>query len=151
VKKILFVCLGNICRSPMAEFIFRDMVKERGLEDEIICASAATSNEEYGNPVHPGTRRKLQELGISCSGKTARTMTRQDYAEYDLLIGMETRNIQNMKRICGGDPKGKILRLLDYSGRPRDIADPWYTGNFDLTCQDILEGCDALLEHLMNK
>ena len=148
MKRILFVCLGNICRSPMAEFIFRDMAKKRGLENEIICASAATSDEEYGNPVHPGTRRKLHELGISCAGKTARTMTAKDYQEYDLLLGMEARNVQNMKRICGGDPDHKIGRLLDYSLRPRDIADPWYTGNCDVTCEDIIEGCEALIRHL---
>lgn len=151
LKKILFVCLGNICRSPMAEFIFRDMVKKRGLENEFSCASAATSTEEWGNPVHPGTRRKLAELGIRCDGKKARPIEKKDYKEYDLLIGMESRNVQNMKRILGGDPEGKILRLLDYSDRPRDIADPWYTGNFDITCNDILEGCEALLDHLIKQ
>ena len=148
MTKILFVCLGNICRSPMAEFIFRDMIEKRGLSHAFSCASAATSSEELGNPVHPGTRRKLNELGISTAGKTARTMTAKDYQEYDLLIGMEARNVQNMKRICGGDPNQKICRLLDYSNHPRDIADPWYTGNFDVTCNDVIEGCEALLRYL---
>lgn len=151
MTKILFVCLGNICRSPMAEFIFRDMIKKRGLEGKFSCASAATSAEELGNPVHPGTSKKLRELGISAQGKHAHTLTRHDYEEYDLLLGMEESNIRNMKRICGGDPEHKMCRLLDYSPAPRDIADPWYTGNFDLTCNDIIEGCEALIRHLTEK
>lgn len=150
MKKILFVCLGNICRSPMAEFIFRDMVKKAGLEKEIICASAATSDEEWGRPVHPGTRRVLNALGISCKDKRARKMSKADYQEYDLLIGMESRNVSAMQRICGGDPEGKIRRLLDYSDRPRDIADPWYTDNFDLTFRDVAEGCEALLKSMIS-
>ena len=148
MKKILFVCLGNICRSPMAEFIFRDMVKKAGLEKKIICASAATSDEEWGNPVHPGTRRLLNDLGISCKEKRARQMAKADYREYDLLIGMESRNCSAMQRICGGDSEGKIRRLLDFGDHPRDIADPWYTGNFDLTYRDVVEGCEALLESI---
>ena len=131
--KILFVCHGNICRSPMAEFVFRDMVQKQGLGDRFHVASAATSREEIGNPVHPGTTRKLRELGISTKGKYAVQMTRKDYEDYDYLIGMETWNIRNMNKIIGSDPDHKVHRLLDFSDRPRDIADPWYTGNFDVT------------------
>lgn len=149
MKKILFVCLGNICRSPMAEFIFRDMVEKRGLEKDFICASCATSTEESGNPVYPPAGRKLRELGIDPRSKRAVTLTRADYDRYDLLLGMEQRNLSAMLRICGGDPKGKIHRLLDYAPHPRDIADPWYTGDFDTTCRDIQEGCQALLERLL--
>ncbi len=146
--RVLMVCLGNICRSPMAEFIFRDMAKKRGLENEIFVASAATSDEEYGNPVYPPAQRKLASLGIDCRGKRARQMTRADYGEYDLLLGMENRNLIHMRRICGGDPKGKIRLLLEHSPRPRDIADPWYTGDFDTACSDILEGCEQWLDQL---
>ena len=148
MTKILFVCLGNICRSPMAEFIFRDMVQKRGLEGEITCESAATSDEEWGNPVYPPARRKLQSLGISCDGKRARTMRKEDYDRFDLLLGMEERNLSAMRRICGGDPQGKIHLLLEKSPRPRNIADPWYTGDFDAACRDIREGCELLLRQL---
>ena len=143
VTKILFICHGNICRSPMAEFVLRDMVKKEGLERYFEIASAATSTEELGNPVHPGTRRKLSQAGISCAGKTARQMNRRDYDAYDLLIGMDRYNMRNMERICGGDPEEKMRKLLS-----RDVADPWYTGNFEDTYADILEGCTALLEEL---
>ena len=149
--KILFICHGNICRSPMAEFVFRDMVLRQGLEDQFYIASAATSREEIGNPVHPGTTRKLRELGISTKGKYAVQMTKKDYEKYDYLIGMETWNIRNINRIVGSDPDYKVHRLLDFSDRPRDIADPWYTGNFDLTYHDIKEGCEALLWHILEK
>ena len=149
--KILFVCHGNICRSPMAEFVFRDMVQKQGLGDRFHVASAATSREEIGNPVHPGTTRKLQEFGISTKGKYAVQMTKKDYENYDYLIGMESRNIRNMNRIIGSDPDYKVHRLLDFSDRPRDIADPWYTGNFDVTYNDIKEGCEALLWHILEK
>ena len=149
--KILFVCHGNICRSPMAEFVFRDMVQKQGLGDRFHVASAATSREEIGNPVHPGTTRKLQELGISTKGKYAVQMTKKDYENYDYLIGMESWNIRNMNRIIGSDPDHKVHRLLDFSDRPRDIADPWYTGNFDVTYNDIKEGCEALLWHILEK
>ena len=149
--RVLFVCLGNICRSPMAEYIFRDMVNKQGLDGKISCASAATSNEEWGNPVYPPARRKLAELGINCSGKTARQMNKADYERYDLLIGMESRNIARMKQICGGDAHGKIRRLLDGSPRPRDIADPWFTGDFDAACSDIMEGCEILLRELKQR
>ena len=146
--KILFVCHGNICRSPMAEFIFRDMAKRRGLTD-VQCASAATSDEETGNGVYPPARAKLRSLGLNPDGKRAVWMTRADYDAYDLLIGMEARNVAAMKRLCGGDPAGKIRRLLDYSARPRDIADPWYTDDFDTACRDITEGCEALIEAIL--
>ncbi len=148
--KILFVCHGNICRSPMAEFVMKDLVKQAGLEGQFQIASAATSTEEIGNPVYPPARRKLAEHGISCAGKTARQLTRADYARYDLLIGMDRANIRNMNRICGGDPEGKIKLLLDFMDRPGDVADPWYTGNFDTTWRDVLEGCQKLLERISN-
>ena len=144
--KILMVCLGNICRSPMAEFIFRDMAEKEGRGKEFYLASAGTSDEEYGNPVYPPAKRKLHSLGIDCSGKRARQMTKRDYEEYDLLLGMEQRNLNAMRRICGGDPKGKIHLLLEHSPFPRDIADPWYTGDFDAACRDIQEGCRQWLE-----
>jgi len=146
--KILFVCHGNICRSPMAEFVMKDIVKKANMENRFIIASAATSTEELGNPVHWGTREKLNAVGISCKGKTARQMTKRDYTEYDLLIGMDRANIRNMNRICGGDPDGKIHALLEYAGSSRDIADPWYTGNFDDTYRDVVEGCTALMKQL---
>ena len=146
--KILFVCHGNICRSPMAEFVMKDMVKKAGLEDQFEIASAATSTEEIGNPVYPPARRKLAQHGLRCDGKRARQMTRTDYQNYDLLIGMDSWNIRNMTRICGGDRQGKIRMLLDYTGRSRSVADPWYTGDFDATWDDVNEGCRALLEHL---
>ena len=148
MHKILFVCLGNICRSPMAEMILKDMVKKRGLSEQFEIASCATSTEELGNPVYPPARRMLASHGIDCSGKRARQLTRADYDEYDLLFGMENRNIQRMRAICGGDPEGKIARLLDGTARPRDIADPWYTDDFQTTWDDILEGCEALLTRL---
>lgn len=145
MKKILFVCHGNICRSPMAEFVMKDMVKNEGLEDEIYIESAATSTEELGNPVYPPARAIMAEHGISCKGKVARQMTRSDYDEFDLLIGMDHANIRNMTRICGGDPEDKIHLLLDYVGRDEDVADPWYTRNFQATWNDVNEGCKALL------
>ena len=146
--KILFVCHGNICRSPMAEFLLKSMVQEKGISDQFYIASAATSTEEIGNPVHYGTRKKLSEYGISCKGKYAVQMTRADYDRYDYLIGMDQWNIRNMQRIAGKDEKGKIRRLLDFTDHPRDIADPWYTGNFDITYEDIRVGCEALLRYL---
>ncbi|WP_343208051.1 low molecular weight protein-tyrosine-phosphatase [Anaerolentibacter hominis] len=147
--KILFVCLGNICRSPMAEFVFRDMAVKRGLGDKFIVASAATSSEEMGNPVHHGTRDKLREKGISVKGKYSQLLKKADYEKYDYLIGMEQRNLANMRRILGGDPEHKMFCLLDFSDRPRDIADPWYTGDFDSTYEDICEGCEALLNYIL--
>ena len=148
MKSILFVCHGNICRSPMAEFVMKDLVKKAGLEHEFSIASAATSTEEIGNPVYPPARRKLAEHGIGCAGKTARQLQKADYARYDLLIGMDSANLRNMRRICGGDPEGKLSLLLDWTDRPGDVADPWYTGNFDATWRDVLEGCQQLLKQI---
>lgn len=148
MKKILFVCHGNICRSPMAEFVMKDLVAENGLEEQFYIESAATSTEELGNEVYPPAKRKLAEHGISCKGKTARQMKQADYDRFDLLIGMDEWNIRNMTRICGGDPEGKIRKLLDYTNRKGDVADPWYTGNFEATWQDVTEGCECLLKLL---
>ena len=146
--KILFVCHGNICRSPMAEFVMKDLVKKAGLEAEFEISSSATSTEEIGNPVYPPARRKLAEHGIGCAGKTARQLRREDYDRYDLLIGMDGANLRNMRRICGGDPVGKLSLLLDWTGRPGDVADPWYTGDFEATWRDVAAGCAALLAYL---
>ena len=146
--KILFVCHGNICRSPMAEFVMKDLVRKAGLESQFHIASAATSTEEIGSPVYPPARRKLAEHGIKCSGKTARQLTRTDYDRYDLLIGMDNANLRNMRRICGGDSDGKIRLLLEFTGRSGEVADPWYTGDFEATWRDVLEGCSGLLSHL---
>lgn len=149
MTRILFVCHGNICRSPMAEFIMKDLVHKADAEDRFSIASAATSTEEIGNPVYPPARRKLAEHGISCAGKTARQMTAADYGRYDLLIGMDSANLRNMRRICGGDPEGKIHLLLEFTERPGDVADPWYTGDFETTWQDVSAGCQALLTDLL--
>lgn len=148
MTKILFVCLGNICRSPMAEFVMKDMVRRAGLEHRFHIESAATSDEEYGNPVYPPVRRLLARHGIDCSGKTARQLTRADYDRYDYIIGMEESNLRGMYRICGGDPAGKMSLLLAHAGRSGGIADPWYTGNFDATWQDVQQGCAALVAEL---
>ena len=149
--KILFICHGNICRSPMAEYVMKDMVEKAGLAQHFEIASAATSTEEIGNGVYPPARRKLAEHGISCSGKTARQLQRDDYARWDYLVGMDEANRRNMNRICGGDPEGKISLLLDHTPRPREVADPWYTGDFERTWQDVLEGCTALLAEIREK
>ena len=146
--RILFICHGNICRSPMAEFVMKDLVKKAGREAEFEIASAATSTEEIGNPVYPPARRKLAEHGIRCDGHSARQLRKADYSRYDLLVGMDEANRRNMKRMCGGDPDGKISLLLDHVSRGGEVADPWYTGNFDATWRDVLEGCTALLEKL---
>ena len=148
MMKILFVCHGNICRSPMAEFVMKDLVEKAGLDWNFEIASAATSTEEIGNPVHHGTRRKLAEHGIGCAGKTARQLRREDYDRYDLLIGMDSANLRNMRRICGGDPEKKLHLMLEYAGRTGDVADPWYTGDFEATWQDVLAGCRGLLEKI---
>ena len=155
MKNILFVCHGNICRSPMAEFIFKNMLAQRGLSDAFTVASAATSTEEIyngrGNPVYPPAHRKLMEHGIDPSGKTARQMTRADYEHYDLLICMDASNLRNMERICGGDPDGKMKMLLDYTDRPGSVADPWYTGDFEATWRDVEAGCTGLFRALTKK
>ena len=147
--KILFICHGNICRSPMAEFVMKDLVRKAGLDAEFTIASAATSTEEIGNPVYPPARRKLAEHGIRCDGHAARQLRKADYADWDLLIGMDSANLRNMNRICGGDPEGKIHLLLDYTDRPGNVADPWYTRDFEATWRDVNEGCRALLESLL--
>ena len=144
--RILFVCHGNICRSPMAEFIMKDLVRRAGLEDRYEIASAATSTEEIGNPVYPPARRELAEHGISCKGKTARQITRRDYADYDYLVAMEVYNLRNIRRIIPEDPEGKITLLMAHAGSGEDIEDPWYTGNFAKVYQQIERGCQALLE-----
>ncbi|MDD6812055.1 MAG: low molecular weight phosphotyrosine protein phosphatase [Lachnospiraceae bacterium] len=147
--KILFVCHGNICRSTMAESVMTYMVKQRGLENLFEINSAATSREEIGNPPHYGTVTKLREVGIPVVPHRAIQMTKDDYQKYDYLIGMDDVNIRNMVRIAGGDPEHKIHKLLEYAGSSRAIADPWYTDNFDVTYDDIVEGCEGLLRELV--
>lgn len=146
--KVLFICHGNICRSPMAEFVLKDMVQKEGIANEFYIASAATSTEEIGNPVHHGTRSKLAQVGISTTGKYAVQMKRSDYQEYDYIIGMDSWNYRNMLRIAGKDKEKKISLLLDYTEHPRDVADPWYTGDFEKTYEDVLAGCQGFLAFL---
>lgn len=148
MKRILFVCHGNICRSPMAEFVMKDLIAKAGRQSEFYIESAATSTEEIGNSVYPPARQMLANHGISCKGKTARQMTRRDYQEFDFLIGMDEWNIRNMNRITGGDPDGKIIKLMNLTSRPGDVADPWYTGDFTATWRDVTEGCSALLKQI---
>ena len=146
MTKILFVCYGNICRSPMAEFVMRDLVKKAGLENRFVIASAATSTEEIGNPVYPPARRELARHGIGCAGHAARRICREDYDRYDWLIGMDRANLSNMRRLWDGDPAEKVHALLEFAGRPgQDVADPWYTGDFEATWLDVLSGCRGLL------
>ena len=146
--KILFICHGNICRSPMAEFVMKDLVDRAGLREKFYIESAAVSAEELGNPVYPPARRELAAHGISCGGKTARQMTRADYDSFDMLVCMDSSNLRRMERICGGDPAQKMSRLMDHTAHPGDVADPWYTGDFEATWHDVLDGCTALLEKL---
>ena len=146
--KVLFICHGNICRSTMSEYVMKYLTDQAGVASEFYIDSAATSREEIGNGVHHGTRQKLKEVGIPCGNHRARQLTRRDYEEFDYIIGMDAWNLRNMNRITGGDPDGKIHLLLDYSKHPRDIADPWYTGNFDDTYRDVVEGCEAFMKYL---
>jgi len=146
--KVLFVCHGNICRSPMAEFVLANMVKEHGIADKFHIASCATSTEEIGNGVHYGTLRKLRSEGVPCYEHYASQLSRRDYKNYDYILGMDSMNIRNIHRIIGQDPEHKVHKLLDFTDSPRDIADPWYTGNFDRTYDDIVEGCTGLLTYL---
>ena len=151
MKKIMFVCHGNICRSPMAEFIMRDLVEKEGRTDQFVIQSSATSSEELGNPVHYGTRGVLDRLGISCKGKYAVKLTKKDYEDYDYFVGMDKANIRNMKNLFGGDPNNKVSLLLDYVGVERDVADPWWTGDFEETYRDVNAGVKAFYEHLIKK
>ena len=148
--KIMFVCHGNICRSPMAEFVFKKMVADKELSAEFIIESSATSTEEIGNDIHPGTRRILDKYGIPYKRREAVQIARSDYARYDLFIGMDSANIRNLGRIFGADPENKIKKLLDFTSRRGDVADPWYTGNFEDTWRDVKEGCEALLDKLLS-
>ena len=152
MTKIMFVCHGNICRSPMAEFIMKKLVREQGLEDKFLIQSSATSTEEIwngiGNPVYPPAKAELKKHGISCEGKRAVQLRSDDYGKYDLFIGMDSANIRNMHRILDGDPENKIRKLMDYTDRGGDVADPWYTRSFDITYRDVLDGCTKLLEEL---
>lgn len=151
MKKLMFVCHGNICRSPMAEFIFKDMIKRRGIEGEFYVTSSATSTEEIwggiGNPVYPPAKAELAKHKISCEGKRAVQLQKSDYDKYDLFIGMDSANIRNMHRILGGDPQNKIRKLLDYTERGGDVADPWYSRRFDAAYRDIYDGCEGLLKN----
>ncbi|MBP5432527.1 low molecular weight protein-tyrosine-phosphatase [Ruminococcus sp.] len=147
--KIMFVCHGNICRSPMAEFIMKNLVTDAGLSDRFYIASSATSTEELGNPVYPPARSELAKHDIGCSGKTAVQLRKSDYDRYDYFIGMDTANIRNMNRIFGSDRDGKIYKLLTFTGRSDDVSDPWYSRKFDTAYADIEEGCKGLLAKLM--
>ncbi len=149
MNRILFVCHGNICRSPMAEMVMKELVRRRCLEDCFSIASCATSTEEIGNPVYPPARAELVRQGIPCKKRGARQLTRRDYEEYDLLIGMDGYNIRNMLRMLGGDPEGKIHKLMEYAGSDGDVADPWYTDRFDICYRDVLAGCEGLLDTLL--
>ena len=146
--KVLFICHGNICRSPMAEFVFRDMVEKRGLSDKICCASAATSSEELGHGVYPPVRALLAEHGIDCRGKKARQIIRQDYKDYDMIIGMDEANMRNMARVFGADPEGKLHMLMSFAGSSAAVADPWYTRDFEATWRDVNCACQALLRYI---
>lgn len=153
--RIMFVCHGNICRSPMAEFIMKKLVRDSGLQDEFFISSSATSTEEIwngrGNPVYPPAKAELKKHGISCEGKSAVQLKKSDYEKYDYFVGMDSANIRNMRRILGNDEDEKIYKLLGFAGRSDDVADPWYSGDFVTTYRDIYEGCNALLKHLTGK
>ena len=151
----MFVCHGNICRSPMAEFIFKDLAEKQGIADRFVVSSSATSTEEIwngvGNPVYPSAKAELAKHGLSCNGKRAVQLKKSDYDKYNIFIGMDSANIRNMLRIFGGDPDGKVRKLMDYTDRGGDVADPWYSDRFDVAYQDILEGCTALLKTVLTK
>lgn len=153
--RILFICHGNICRSPMAEFIFKDLVAKRGVADRFVIASSATSTEEIcngiGNPVYPPAKAELAKHGLSCDGKRAVQLHKSDYDKYDLFIGMDSANIRNTLRIFGGDPDGKVRKLMDFTNRGGDVADPWYSERFDVAYRDIFEGCTALLDAVLKQ
>lgn len=151
MKRLLFVCHGNICRSPMAEFVMKDLVASKGLEKEFEIASCATSREEIGNAVYPPAARKLNEHGISCKGKTARQMTKADYDYYDYIIAMDRNNLRNMIPFVGNDTMGKVSLMMSHAGSDRDVADPWYTGDFEKTWQDVSSACRCLLEKLIKE
>ena len=149
--RVMMICHGNICRSPMAEFVMKDMVKKAGLEQEFQIASAATSREEIGNPVHWGTQQKLAQVGISTAGKFAVQVSKADYSKFDYFLLADNSNLRDLSRIFPSDPEKKVYRLLDFTDCPRDIADPWYTGNFDVTYDDIVEGCEAFLQYVLHR
>ena len=153
MTRIMFVCHGNICRSPMAEFVLKKMVAEKGIADQFLIASSATSTEEIwggvGNPVYPPAKAELARHGISCEGKRAVQLTSTDYDKYDLFVGMDSANIRNMHRMLGGDPQGKIRKLMDYTQKGGDVADPWYTRRFDVTYSDVVAGCEGLLKEIL--
>ena len=155
MMRIMFVCHGNICRSPMAELVFKRMVAEQGLADKFVIASSATSTEEIwggvGNPVYPPAKAELAKHGIACDGKRAVQLSRADYDKYDLFIGMDSANIRNMHRILGGDPQNKVRKLMDYTQKGGDVADPWYTRRFDVTYADIVAGCEGLLQQIFKQ
>ena len=149
MTKILFICHGNICRSPLAEFIMKELVKENGMEKDFYIASAATSREEIGNPIYPPVRRILDKKGIDYSGKTAVQVKKTDYENYDFLVCMERYNVRNLEKIIGDDSENKVSLLLDFTDSPRDVADPWYTGDFETTLKDVENGCSGLLEYIL--
>lgn len=151
MHKVLFVCLGNICRSPMAEFVMKDLVKKANVSQQFEIASAATSCEELGNPVYPPARQELAKHGIGCSGKTARQITKEDYEYYDYIVAMDYSNVRNLERMLGPDTEHKISMLLDYTNHPGQVADPWYTGDFGATWNDVLDGCQGLLKLILEK
>lgn len=151
MNQIVFVCSGNICRSPMAEFIFRDLVRRRHLEGNFVIESAGTTVYAPNSPVHNGTQRKLRQAGIPYFPRGSVGLCSGDYDRYDLLVGMERTHVEAMRRLFGGDPEGKLCRMLDFSAHPRDIDDPWYTGDFEASYRDITEGCETLLEHILKE
>jgi len=149
--KVMFVCHGNICRSPMAEFIFKNMVKEKGLSENFYIASCATSTEEIGNSVYPPARRKLMDHNLFCDGKRSVQLRKEDYNKFDYLVAMDQKNMRNIFKIIKEDTENKVYKLLDFTSTPKDIADPWYSGDFDTTYKEIYEGCLGLLKFINNR